>query len=773
MSVLKIKDENNTWHGIQSIRGETYAGDVTREEFDKLSKKFETHIITKDDLESGSWSYSTKVNSSSRIRNKELMPVSIGTRIVADNPTKRLFIGILETKSATSYLHWSWKEIGAGLDYTVSSNGFLVILVEEADITVDDYDCTISIIGSVSSAILNAENNSRQAARVTAMSDCLYWRNGGIRANNGEIYGSTTYILSETYFGYTDGVFRITCDEDYLMFVFAYDMQNDYVGLYKTTGNFDKLTDTSKYALINSFDCTQFPDYRMRLMLRKVDSSNIDPSYGVHVHFHTTDTTLSEPYMSANSKAVGDAINSLRANTETNIDILSHQIADHTIIHTIDKSELEQGSWSYSTKVSSASRIRNKELYPVFIGMEIKFTNPTKSVYFGVLKTTTSTQYASSSGWVQPSDNENTFTINRNGYLVILVEESGITVDDYDCSINIMNDWLTVYKNITMFNKEIEENYSKLFMIFRKVGVLGDSISVGFGPDYYEVAHSVRDLPNSWVKQVGRDSGLPWLNFGQSGYTTKMWCESTTYGRVQMEKEGNKCQAYVIGLGYNDQWHPENGIPVGTTEDIVDDPDVEAATFYGNYNRIIQLLKRRNPECKIFCLTVPSSSSASYNEAVSYIATQHYTVEDNVFLVDLLEYYDYFTREEYGMVLDKDGAHFSIVGYRMIATVIEKAIGKVMFENQLLFKNSATIPYDKGRPTEDTMEISDSIYWTDTNKADIVQDVLSSQEIAALQTKAITDTGGYYTTDTVEGALQEIGAEIAGVNTLIGTGVIS
>lgn len=41
------------------------------------------------------------------------------------------------------------------------------------------------------------------------------------------------------------------------------------------------------------------------------------------------------------------------------------------------------------------------------------------------------------------------------------------------------------------------------------------------------------------------------------------------------------------------------------------------------------------------------------------------------------------------------------------------------------------------------------------------------------QTKAITDTGGYFTTDTVEGALQEIGAELAGINTLIGSGVIA
>lgn len=63
-----------------------------------------------------------------------------------------------------------------------------------------------------------------------------------------------------------------------------------------------------------------------------------------------------------------------------------------------------------------------------------------------------------------------------------------------------------------------------------------------------------------------------------------------------------------------------------------------------------------------------------------------------------------------------------------------------------------------------------------TKTSDLVNDsgfLTSHQDISGLQTKTITDTGGYFTTDTVEGALQEIGAEIAGVNTLIGTGVIS
>ena len=44
---------------------------------------------------------------------------------------------------------------------------------------------------------------------------------------------------------------------------------------------------------------------------------------------------------------------------------------------------------------------------------------------------------------------------------------------------------------------------------------------------------------------------------------------------------------------------------------------------------------------------------------------------------------------------------------------------------------------------------------------------------ASLQPSSITDTGGYFTSDTVDGALQEIGAELAGINTLLGSGVIT
>ena len=60
-------------------------------------------------------------------------------------------------------------------------------------------------------------------------------------------------------------------------------------------------------------------------------------------------------------------------------------------------------------------------------------------------------------------------------------------------------------------------------------------------------------------------------------------------------------------------------------------------------------------------------------------------------------------------------------------------------------------------------------YWTADDIATIQSYI--DEKAAALQSKSITDSGGHFTTDTVEGALQEIGAELAGINTLLGSGI--
>ena len=70
--------------------------------------------------------------------------------------------------------------------------------------------------------------------------------------------------------------------------------------------------------------------------------------------------------------------------------------------------------------------------------------------------------------------------------------------------------------------------------------------------------------------------------------------------------------------------------------------------------------------------------------------------------------------------------------------------------------------------TEDVTKINEALIL----KADTatIQNYIN-EKVAALQSKSITDSGGHFTTDTVEGALQEIGAELAGLNTLLGSGI--
>lgn len=56
--------------------------------------------------------------------------------------------------------------------------------------------------------------------------------------------------------------------------------------------------------------------------------------------------------------------------------------------------------------------------------------------------------------------------------------------------------------------------------------------------------------------------------------------------------------------------------------------------------------------------------------------------------------------------------------------------------------------------------------YTNEDKAKVASAVQPS-DLSSYQPKSITDAGGYFSTDTVEGALQEIGAELDGVLALI------
>ena len=100
--------------------------------------------------------------------------------------------------------------------------------------------------------------------------------------------------------------------------------------------------------------------------------------------------------------------------------------------------------------------------------------------------------------------------------------------------------------------------------------------------------------------------------------------------------------------------------------------------------------------------------------------------------------------------------------------------------NALTFTGGATGSYDGSEPkTGDIPVIPYEVINKNTaarhshdNKT--VLDGITAEKVTEWDSKnSITDSGGYFTSDTVEGALQEIGAELAGINTLIGSGEIT
>ena len=257
-------------------------------------------------------------------------------------------------------------------------------------------------------------------------------------------------------------------------------------------------------------------------------------------------------------------------------------------------------------------------------------------------------------------------------------------------------------------NKDTGSIGNDLYKAFKRVGVVGDSLSVGYMYNKSTETATARMLEYSWPKVVMKETGVPWLNLGTAGQNVLTWCSNATYGKVQAEAVGNKCQAYIIGLGENDQSDSDRGCPLGTPNDISDDYTQTATTYYGGYARIIEILKHLNPDCKIFCLTNPRSGENrdTYNEAVRYITETYFASDSSVILVDIAK--DYPEMFNGSSFLPEDsvavgGGHYSAQGYARIASIMEKAISGAMEDSYASMCNIAFISYDTGEPTANTM----------------------------------------------------------------------
>ena len=216
--------------------------------------------------------------------------------------------------------------------------------------------------------------------------------------------------------------------------------------------------------------------------------------------------------------------------------------------------------------------------------------------------------------------------------------------------------------------------------LFEKIGVIGDSISVGWAKDK-NGNNSRRNTGISWAQQMARRLGCTVYNLGASGVDPSEWFqpeyEFAEYCYSQYQSVG-ACDLYIIGMGLNQ-------MNLGTISDI-DQTDYtqNGDTFYGQYARIIQTINHDHPNAIVMCLTEPTTAIQSFDQAVRNICNLEYI---NAELVDLEnDYFELFNTPEIIAELQPDNRHFTPYGYSLIAKAMVDALNDYISKNTAKFK---------------------------------------------------------------------------------------
>lgn len=234
----------------------------------------------------------------------------------------------------------------------------------------------------------------------------------------------------------------------------------------------------------------------------------------------------------------------------------------------------------------------------------------------------------------------------------------------------------------TVSSRMVSKINSRAYQVLKRVGVCGDSLSVGYIYNKETQTPSRRNETYSWPHNLGAEYGGEYILLGQAGYDcTKFLNGDEGYGLPYAQQPENKCPVYIICLGYNDA--SDTAPDVGTPSDV----GTDANTFYGLYSKIISELQSINPGCIVVCMNFASPANVGkrveIQQAIEYIATS--ASLPNVCLCDLSKYEVYYTGESEIQDNILSGVHYTAVGYQLMVEPIKMALSDTINSNQELF----------------------------------------------------------------------------------------
>lgn len=232
------------------------------------------------------------------------------------------------------------------------------------------------------------------------------------------------------------------------------------------------------------------------------------------------------------------------------------------------------------------------------------------------------------------------------------------------------------------------------FALFKKWGLIGDSLSVGHTVSKDGKTTLGRNIYYSWGQYLARRIGNTCLNFGRSGVTSKLWMDtSETYCYPRLINPDNLCQAYIIALGANDA-----EMTLGSIADVnFNDMSQNADTEYGCYAKVINAVRTVSANAPIFLFTLPYPRNSDNNiKAINKMIRTFASDKEHfgkIFLVDLdADYNKYFETGKLKAQIGNTGWHLTSLGYLYASKVNEIALSKVISDNYSDFQDVFLLP---------------------------------------------------------------------------------
>ena len=221
--------------------------------------------------------------------------------------------------------------------------------------------------------------------------------------------------------------------------------------------------------------------------------------------------------------------------------------------------------------------------------------------------------------------------------------------------------------------------------IFRRVGVVGDSLSSGeFESKDEEGRISYHDMYEySWPSILARITGAEWHNYSRGGMSAREFLGGYAEKRGFFEKR----QCLIIALGTNDLF--VYGHPMGSAEDVHPlAPQENPDTFLGNIGRIVSRYKSLEPELRLFLIGPMKDGSSLLHDSLVEKATEELGKIARLFshgyLLDMARYgtiWDEGMRARYGL-----GYHPNPMGYHAYALMVGNYIDYLIRANMKDFR---------------------------------------------------------------------------------------